>query len=209
MRAHLAVPLRRRMTRRRHGDHHVGLDRMLEREPSGPSRDGPRARCVPATGSRDVRGRRTRRCRGSAWATRRTARACRPRSSIRTSSPGSTSRIERRADDVERARLRGDDEAVRQAPDRQRTHPVWIAGGEHAALVHEDEAVGAPQRRQDPHRGLLEAAGRPVPRSRSRSSRGRCRWSRRSIGAEQLGELRACSRGCRCDRGPRSARRRS
>ena len=95
---------------------------------------------------------------------------------------------ERRADDVERARLRGDDEAVREPPDGERPDPVRVACREHAALVHEHEAEGAPKLGQDVHRGGLDAAGLGCPVGDHRRHDVRIR--RRETGAaDPFGEL--------------------
>ena len=70
---------------------------------------------------------------------------------------------ERRAHDVQRAGLRGHHEPGRQPPDRQGTEPHRIAGGEHAALVHEDERERALELRQDLERRVVQAVAH-VPR---------------------------------------------
>ena len=162
-----------------------------------------------ASASRAARGRRTRRRSSAVRGGSANRIECSPRSSIRTISPGSTSRTERRADDVERARLGGDDEAVRQPADRQRPDPEGVARRVDAPLVHEHEAERA-------LRASAARASRP-PRGPAchrhladdhRRSRGRCRWWRRPD-ADQSRRARGCSRGCRCGRARPSARRRS
>ena len=70
---------------------------------------------------------------------------------------------EGRPNDVERTRLRGDDEPVREPPDGERPDPVGIARREHAPLVHEHEAERATELGQDLHRGGLDAAGIRCP----------------------------------------------
>ncbi len=86
---------------------------------------------------------------------------------------------ERRADDVERAGLRGDHEPVRQPADRQRPDAVGIARRVDAALVHEYERVRAlaasAARASRPPR----CCRRRAARRRASTSRGRSRWSRR------------------------------
>ncbi len=51
------------------------------------------------------------------------------------------------ADDVEGAALRGDDEALTQPPQRERSHAVRVAEGDDRALGHHHGRVGALQAR--------------------------------------------------------------
>ena len=92
----------------------------------------------------------------------------------------------RGADDVERARLGGDHESVRQSSDRERSHTVGIARREQAALVHQDEAEGAAERGEHLHGRGLEPITEPA-----REERGdEIGVGRRAAGSpSQLGQL--------------------
>ncbi|GAA3228307.1 hypothetical protein GCM10020256_40460 [Streptomyces thermocoprophilus] len=59
------------------------------------------------------------------------------------------------ADDVEGGGLGGDDPAALQATEDQRADALRVTGGIQGLLVHEDEAEGAPDLRQDRVRGVF------------------------------------------------------
>ena len=173
----LGVADRGRRARLGHRDHQVGLDRVLARPAGGRSRPGRRGRCGRRSWCPGGPGRRTRT--GSPWASGAANRAERsPCSSIAISSPGSTSRTNARADDVQRRRLAGDHPAALQPAEHQRAYAVRVAGRVQRVLVHEDEAERAAQRRQHLERGGLD---------RQVGSAGEQRGDQRGVGGRAVG----------------------
>ncbi len=116
---------------------------------------------------------------------------------------------EHRADDVQRARLGRDDEAVGQAADRERPDAVGVARRVHA--------TARPSSRSRTRPRASAAPASPPPRGRRSATISFAMQGGDQIGVGRGVSWRAgprrrgrwCSRGCRCDRGPGSARRRS
>ena len=73
--------------------------------------------------------------RGTAWTLEH------PCSSIQTTSPGSTSRTQLSPDEVERARLRGDDPVVADPTERERPDPERVAEGHEHPVRDRDHRV--------------------------------------------------------------------
>ena len=145
--------------RARVGDrqHEVGVDRRLGGEPLA----HPHARAVRLdarrAASRAGRGRRTRRCR--ARRARRAAPPARsgtPASSIRTSSPGRDLALEVGADEVERARLGGDDPVAVEPAEHERPEAVRVAEREQLPSASADDRVRALEPRHRARDRLLE-----------------------------------------------------
>ena len=100
--------------------------------------------------------------------------ARRPRRTPRTS-PFSTSRTYLRADDVERAGLRGEDRAAVELAEHQRADAERIARADQLLVGQADEGIGAFELAQ----ALDEAVDEAVAAARAPPDAGspRCRWS--------------------------------
>ena len=134
---------RRRHAGIRHRHDHVGVGRRLARELARPWSCARRRRCGRRRSNPAARNRCIRRCRAAApSAGTACANARRPRRTPRTS-PFSTSRTYLRADDVERAGLRGEDRAAVELAEHQRADAERIARADQLLVGQADEGIGA------------------------------------------------------------------
>ena len=167
--------VRRRVARVRHRDHEVRLDRRLRARGSRPSARAPPAApgspaACPAARSRCAR---TRTCALRSPGEHRLH--LEPPLAQRHHLAGLDLADHLRADDVEGAALRGDDEALGMPvgrlhlPQRQRPHPVRVAECDHGVLGHHHGRVGALQARHHLGHRVLDpgiALARPLREQR-------------------------------------------
>ena len=123
----------------------------------------------------------------NAWRSPSTTwRVSSPRSVSETISPGWTSRRYLRADDVERARLRGDAVAVAEQAERERPQPGGIAERDDAVLGHHDRRERALEARQHVLHRVLDRLRRVGGEQRGDDLRVR-RRAERDAALAQLG----------------------
>ena len=104
-----------------------------------------------------ARNRRARRCRGAAAPSRTAGRSGCPLPLTTTSSPGSTSRMKRGADHVERDGLGGEDRRFAELAHDQRPDAERIAAGDQPFLGQDEQRIGAFD--------LLQRVDQPVDRA--------------------------------------------